>query len=112
MLGRRQGSDGLASEMDVHFGVEHAFEGGLHEGADQAVEVVEGLGWGSDVAGELLGLELEGLVHERISVTGVLQSWFEAAVLLDLCTLIGVMLSSPREAAMAGIIDFPTVVQE
>jgi hypothetical protein len=65
---RRQGGGGLASEVDVPIGVEHPFEGGLHQGAHQGVEVVEGVGLGDEIADELLGLELDGFVHVRISV--------------------------------------------
>ena len=59
----RHGGRCLTSEVNVHFGVEHAFEGGFHQRAEQTVEVVEGLGLGGNLAGELLGLELEGRVH-------------------------------------------------
>jgi hypothetical protein len=54
--------------VSIRFGVEHAFEGGLHRGAQESAEVVNGLGLGGDVEGELLGLEFQRFVHERISV--------------------------------------------
>src|SRR5271166_5979806 len=44
--------------------------------------------------------------------TGVLQRQLAADKSLDLCTLSWVTVSLPWEAAMAGIIDFPTVVHE
>ena len=53
----------FAYEVDVEFGVEHAFEGRLREGAEQAVELVDSLGLGGEVGGELLDLELEVCVH-------------------------------------------------
>src|SRR4029077_8434105 len=58
----------FATEVDVHLGVEHAFERGLHQGSEQTVDIVERLGFAGDLAGELLGLELEGRVHASISV--------------------------------------------
>src|SRR5262249_48826131 len=57
------GGERCASEVDVHLAVEHAFEGRLHEGAEEAVEIVESLGLGGDVGGELLDLEFEFCVH-------------------------------------------------
>ena len=60
--------DGLSTEVNVHFGIEHALEGGLHQAAKESVEVFQGLCLAGDIAGELLGLELEGSVHARISV--------------------------------------------
>ena len=67
----RQGRDDFTSEVDIHFGIEHAFESGLHQRAEEPVEVVEGLGLGGDFAGELLGLELKGRVHSGISIRKV-----------------------------------------
>jgi hypothetical protein len=50
-------------EVDVHLGVEHALEGGLHQGAEESVEIVERLRLGGEVGDELIDLELEVGVH-------------------------------------------------
>jgi hypothetical protein len=50
---RRQGRDGIASEMPVQFGVEHAFESELQQGAGQSVEVAEGQNHDLDQLAEL-----------------------------------------------------------
>src|SRR6185437_1624132 len=52
----REDRDGFASAVDVPFGVEQALASGLHQGAEQSVEVIEGLGLGGDFAGARLGL--------------------------------------------------------
>jgi hypothetical protein len=57
--------------VGVHLGVGEAFEGGLHEGAEEAVEVIAGLGLGGDVGDELLDLELEvGVPAENLRKEG------------------------------------------
>src|SRR4029077_8569762 len=66
---RRWRRDGRASEMHVHFGIEHAFHSGLRQGAQQIIKVFERFGSAGNVTGELLGLELEGRVHASISVS-------------------------------------------
>lgn len=60
---RRLGRDDRASEMHIHFGIEHAFHGGFRQGAPQLIEVFERFGLVGAVADELLRLELEGRVH-------------------------------------------------
>ena len=59
---------GSASEVDVHLGVEHALEGGLHQGPHQAVEVVEGAEPGWPTRGRAAPLGLEDRIHAGISV--------------------------------------------
>jgi hypothetical protein len=49
--------------MALHLGVEHAVESGLHQGAEEVVDVVERFGLGGDFPSVLLGLELEGSVQ-------------------------------------------------
>ena len=58
-----QRSAGFASEVNVHFRIKHAFEGGFHQGSHESVEVVEALSLRRDFAGELFGFALEGCVH-------------------------------------------------
>jgi hypothetical protein len=45
--------------VEIHLGVGEAFEGGLHEGAEEAVEVIAGRGLRGDVLSELLDFEFE-----------------------------------------------------
>jgi hypothetical protein len=62
---------GLASQMDVHLGVEHALQGGRHHGLHQAVEVLERLHLGRHLPGQRLGPRLEHRIHARFSVRKV-----------------------------------------
>jgi hypothetical protein len=62
-VGVGRGRELAATEVDVHLGVEHAFEGGLHHVAEEAVEVVERGNLGGHLAGELFGLGLQHRVH-------------------------------------------------
>ncbi len=52
-----------ASEMNIHLGVEHPFEGRLHHRPHQGVEVVNRRGLRGHVPRQLLGLGFQDRVH-------------------------------------------------
>ena len=52
-----------ATKMNVHLGIQHAFESGLHHQSHEIIDIVDRRGLASHVTSELLGLVLEDRIQ-------------------------------------------------
>lgn len=69
----------LASEVDIHLGIEHGLESGLHESAQEDVEFVDGIGLRGEFFGHPFGLGRQLRIRAIISVKKV--GWENYSVL-------------------------------